>query len=105
MTNRDQLGRSALSSFFDGTTRVPVIWIEADQPNGPPTPAQQELLIDQLRSLASSHEATQGIDRFIFTRRMPVDIRHNSKINREQLSEQAQWVHDLNNPPGSSHTP
>jgi len=46
-------------------------------------------LVRELRELAQQHLLTQSIDRFVLRNHLPVDIRHNAKINREQL---AKWV-------------
>ena len=47
-------------------------------------------LAHDLRSIALRFEHTSQIDRFLFYRgSLPVDVRHNTKINREQLAEWA----------------
>ena len=43
-------------------------------------------LITELQELAGQHEITKLISRFIVREKLPVDIRHNSKIFREQLA-------------------
>ena len=43
-------------------------------------------LVRELRELAASHELTRGIEHFRLRNSLPVDIRHNSKINREALA-------------------
>jgi acyl-CoA synthetase (AMP-forming)/AMP-acid ligase II len=52
-------------------------------------PEKQAVLISELRELAGGHELTHGVERFFLMKALPVDIRHNSKIFRERLSE---WV-------------
>jgi hypothetical protein len=48
------------------------------------------VLVQELREVAQRHSQTSGIERFLFYRRsLPVDVRHNTKINREQLAEWA----------------
>ncbi len=48
-------------------------------------------LIAELQQLAQSHSVTEAIQDFrIYPRRLPTDIRHNSKIFREQLVPWAQ---------------
>jgi olefin beta-lactone synthetase len=46
-------------------------------------------LVAELRAHAAAHEATQSIFCFLRHDNLPVDVRHNSKINREAL---AQWA-------------
>jgi hypothetical protein len=43
----------------------------------------------ELRALAARHPHTASIERFLFRRRFPVDIRHNAKIGRPEL---ARWA-------------
>jgi hypothetical protein len=46
-----------------------------------------ESLAKALLQTASEHVATNGIATFLqYSRPLPVDLRHNSKINREQLA-------------------
>lgn len=42
--------------------------------------------LGEVRRRASEHPLTQPIEHFLIRRRFPVDIRHNSKIFREQLA-------------------
>jgi hypothetical protein len=42
--------------------------------------------VSRARKLAQRHEATEGIDRFVFIDRLPVDRRHNAKIDRPALA-------------------
>jgi nucleoside-diphosphate-sugar epimerase len=49
-------------------------------------PSQQRRLSTELLELASRHQVTKPITRLVFRRSLPVDVRHNSKINREQLA-------------------
>ncbi len=50
---------------------------------------QHASFCEELRKVGSRHNLTEKIDRFISVERLPVDVRHNSKINREQLAELA----------------
>jgi len=45
----------------------------------------QQVLIDELKEISSRHWQTDQIEHFLLHRSLPVDIRHNSKIFREQL--------------------
>ena len=46
-------------------------------------------LVDQLRELGQQHQLTKNIRQFLWHPSLPVDVRHNAKINREQLAEWA----------------
>jgi olefin beta-lactone synthetase len=48
--------------------------------------ADQAMLGKQLREVAQRFDHTRGIERFLPHSPFPVDVRHNSKINREQLA-------------------
>jgi hypothetical protein len=43
-----------------------------------------------LRALASGYPLTARITTFLFHRRLPVDIRHNAKIERGELAHWAE---------------
>ncbi len=42
-----------------------------------------------LRRMAEEHDSTRGVDRFIFVKTLPVDRRHNAKIDRPALARKA----------------
>ncbi len=44
----------------------------------------------ELKSLAKNYSHTETIEHFYFSKKFPVDIRHNIKINREELKQMAQ---------------
>lgn len=46
----------------------------------------RETLLAELRALALFNARTAAIERFMFRRSLPVDVRHNAKINREALA-------------------
>ncbi len=47
-------------------------------------------MVQELRDIALRHEHITAIERFLFYNgTLPVDVRHNTKINREQLTEWA----------------
>ncbi len=77
--------RSALVGVGPRGQQKPVAVIERFPIKGPP-PAT---IRAELQSLAKSFPLTAGIDTFEFIDSMPVDTRHNVKINREALSEWA----------------
>lgn len=51
--------------------------------------SHRQRLIEELRQLAESQPLTQAIRDFLLHPSFPVDVRHNSKISREQL---ARWA-------------
>ncbi len=75
--------RSALVGVGMPGKQSPVIVIEAEKG------VNQEKVTEELLQLASSHDITRSIQQVLFHPAFPVDIRHNAKIGREQLSR---WV-------------
>jgi hypothetical protein len=57
------------------------------EPDGPQTPQQayQQIPV-ALSAAAAQHEMTRQITIFLSHTSLPVDVRHNAKINREQLA-------------------
>ncbi|TWT67995.1 fatty acid CoA ligase family protein [Crateriforma conspicua] len=79
--------RSALVGRGSRPNQTPVVLIEVDPNLGPLTTSQQSELIDALKALAARNPITRRITDIRLRRKpMPVDIRHNSKIFREQLT-------------------
>lgn len=78
--------RCALVGVGPVGSQRPVICIERE-PEGP-QPAL-EALAAELRALALAHPHTQEIETFLDHGPLPVDIRHNAKINRPLL---ARWA-------------
>lgn len=75
--------RSALVGVGKPGKQTPVLIAEPWPEQWPQSHGQ---LLAELRQLAQSHEHTQGIKHFFLKRSLPVDIRHNAKIFREQLA-------------------
>jgi acyl-CoA synthetase (AMP-forming)/AMP-acid ligase II len=78
--------RSALVAVPRNGGTIPVICVELRK-DAPPA---QTALVDDLLALAQKHPHTHDIRHFLRHPRFPVDIRHNAKINREQLALWAQ---------------
>lgn len=74
--------RSALVGIGERPGQRAVVCIELRRPA---SRAFAELL-PELRSLAETHAVTSGLREFLEHPGFPVDIRHNSKIGREQLA-------------------
>lgn len=81
-----QVYRSALIGVGSPADRQPAIVIEPEEGAFPVSPPARERFADELRKIASGHAQTQGIKIVLFHRSLPVDTRHNVKINREALA-------------------
>lgn len=79
--------RTALVSTEGG--KVPVVVVEPLPQSWPDTEQAERDFADELRLQAESHPMTQGISHFEFIKALPVDPRHNAKIQRDELRE---WV-------------
>jgi hypothetical protein len=67
----------------------PVVIVEPWPHRRPKRAAGRQRLLEDLRQAAQSHPLTGAIQDFLIRRSLPVDIRHNSKIRREELAEWA----------------
>ena len=81
--------RSALVGVGPPGEQRPVIVVEPESDADSLSPEERRRLIDELRELAGSYELTKPIVDILIHRSMPVDVRHNAKIIREQLAEWA----------------
>jgi acyl-CoA synthetase (AMP-forming)/AMP-acid ligase II len=81
-----QVFRSALVGVGDAPRQMPVVCIQT-HPNDPDV--NFKALESELLQLASQHVLTQDISTVLFPKTFPVDVRHNSKIFREEL---AKWA-------------
>ena len=79
----EKVKRSALVGVGPAKNQTPVIIIEAEGS------IDEKVVTGELLTLAASHSITQPIRRVLYHPAFPVDIRHNAKINREQL---ARWA-------------
>lgn len=85
--NHPNVLRSALVGYGAKHGKVPVICIE---PRNKPNDRQKRQMEQELREIAAGNNITKNIMHFMFVDKFPVDIRHNSKIYREQLAEMAE---------------
>ncbi|QDU39078.1 Long-chain-fatty-acid--CoA ligase FadD13 [Maioricimonas rarisocia] len=81
--------RSALVGLGEAPDQRPVIVVEPEEDQFPESPADKEQLRGELLELAAASPLTQRIRDVLFHRSLPVDTRHNVKINRELLAEWA----------------
>ncbi len=83
-----EIYRSALVGIGRPGEQVPVMICEPHQPHWPDSSEARQRLMDKIYQSCRTHPLTEVIQReFIFLHAsLPVDIRHNSKIFREELS-------------------
>ena len=77
--------RSALVGSGKKGEHIPVLFAEPWPEKRPSTDAEKETLLQELKDLASQHWQTDTIEHFEIHDKLPVDIRHNSKIFRERM--------------------
>ncbi|QEG43507.1 fatty acid CoA ligase family protein [Roseimaritima ulvae] len=81
--------RSALVGLGNAPDQQPLLIVEPYESARPRDKAAEQRLVDELKHLAASQPLTATItDIRIHRGKLPVDIRHNSKIFREQLAAQ-----------------
>ena len=85
-----RVARSALVGVIRKPGQVgdqtPVIIVEPRPKQFPLRNADRQKFAAELRDLAAANPLTLDIHTVLFHRSLPVDFRHNSKINRERLS-------------------
>lgn len=81
--------RSALVGIGQRGQQEPVIVAEPWPDQWPKSNAAKRELQQQLLELCKSNSKSSAVEAVYLKQRLPVDIRHNSKIFREQLSD---WV-------------
>ena len=81
--------RSALVGVGPRGGQRPVVIAEPWPEKRPASAAERERLIAELQEIAQRHPHTAEIRDVFLMDSLPVDIRHNAKIFREQL---AQWA-------------
>jgi len=80
-----QVYRSALVGIGPAGKQRPVMICEPNPEHWPTSKTSENKLLTEIKSLAERFWQTNSIDDFLLHRSLPVDIRHNSKIFREQL--------------------
>jgi acyl-coenzyme A synthetase/AMP-(fatty) acid ligase len=81
--------RSALVGVGPAGRQHPVVFVEPWPEHYRAARRQWDALVAELRALAAAHPQTAAITTFVLRRTLPVDIRHNAKIFREQLAQDA----------------
>ena len=78
------VARSALVGVEERGRVVPTVCIERD----PDVAIAPDVLDAELRAIADAHESTRGVERFVVVDHLPVDRRHNAKIDRPKLARE-----------------
>ncbi len=79
--------RSALVGVGEAPRQRPVIVVELEENQVPTAGSTEEIELEmELAELGASQSITASIADFLFHPALPVDVRHNVKINREQLA-------------------
>lgn len=87
--NHPAIYRSALVGVGPKGQQTPVIVVEREAAKHNDSNQDRQLLRDELLHLGSQNSLTTSIRRILIHSSLPVDTRHNVKINRELL---AQWA-------------
>ena len=78
--------RSALVGLGERPSQRPCIVVEPESGDFPDNEADRQKLIDELLNLGKANKLTESIEVVLIHRSLPVDTRHNVKINREALA-------------------
>ena len=84
--------RSALVGSGKKGQHVPVLFAEPWPEKRPANDAEKKSLLNELKELAKKHWQTDKIEHFDIHEKLPVDIRHNSKIFRERMRPLAESI-------------
>lgn len=81
-----QVYRTALVGVGEKGNQQPVIVVEREPAYLSQSKSDQDQLLADLREMAVQQSHTASVETFLFHPALPVDIRHNVKINREKLA-------------------
>ena len=81
--------RSALVGLGRAGAKTPVLVVEPEAGRFPKTTAVRTRIVRELTELGAANEMTAGVRRFAFRKALPVDTRHNVKVDRPGLAD---WV-------------
>jgi len=87
--NHPAVFRCALVGVGKRNHQMPAIVVEPESGRFPSSDRERKQLIDELLELGAANPLTASIHRILFHHSLPVDTRHNVKINRELLAEWA----------------
>ena len=83
-----QVARCALIGLGKKAPMVPALVVEPKEGYFPTNTAEREKFVEALRTQAASHPQAAAIQHIFFQKKLPVDVRHNAKIHRLQLSKE-----------------
>jgi len=78
--------RTALVGIGTAPQQTPLIVVEPREPLQNLNENRRAEILEALIAAGRNNEQTRAITRFLFHPGFPVDIRHNAKINREELA-------------------
>ena len=78
-----EVARTALVGIGSTGRQTPVLCVE---PLNKPHAARRHRIHTDLLQLGQSHAISRSIQKILFHKSFPVDIRHNAKIGREKLA-------------------
>jgi olefin beta-lactone synthetase len=78
--------RTALVGVGRRSEQTPVIIVEPRKGQFPLRSSDRQKFSAELRDLAAANPLTLDVHTILFHRSLPVDVRHNAKINRERLA-------------------
>jgi len=81
--------RSAMVGVGPIGNQIPAVVLQPWSQHFPKSKDQERDLLNQIREMADGHDLTSQIQHYFVMQKLPVDIRHNSKIFREKI---AIWV-------------
>ncbi|MCA8996869.1 MAG: AMP-binding protein, partial [Planctomycetaceae bacterium] len=87
--NHPRVYRSALVGFGSRPRQTPAIVVEPEEGGFPLSPTDETQFRSELIQLAEASDLTHEIREVFFHPSLPVDTRHNVKIDREALAEWA----------------
>ena len=82
--------RSAMVGAGTAGNETPVMIVEPMPDAWPTNPVDSKSLVDEVKQQLAAHPKTAAIKHVLLRQKLPVDIRHNSKIFREKLKPWAE---------------
>lgn len=83
-----KVARCAVVGLDSAPTQRPILVVEPRWGHFPTNTGERETFVASLRELARINPQTTVIRQIVFQRALPVDVRHNAKINRLQLGRE-----------------
>ncbi len=83
-----QVARCALIGLGTKAPLLPALVVEPKEGHFPTNAGEREKFIATLRSQAANNPQAAAITHIFFQKKLPVDVRHNAKIHRLQLSNE-----------------